>query len=145
MPFFSLALRFLLSREIQDRLYRTASAKQQRIPSTGAVCYTILLCPPHRELDTYVIEMISHCGWRLVANTRASPRTCARSSHASMRTRRQKRTPCPKSALYPAAESLFVSVHARWTGRSIGIMLKIARISAITKSNARDSNEIEEY
>lgn len=39
-------------------------------------------------LDTYVIAMISRCGWRLVADTRPPP--CAR-------TRRQRHTPCPKS------------------------------------------------
>ena len=69
-------------------------------------CYTILLCAstPLRGLDTYVIAMISHCGWGLVANACAFEAVCVGLSLSlSLSPERvcayvqQKRTPCRKS------------------------------------------------
>lgn len=53
-----------------------------------------------RALDTYVIAMISHRGWRPVVKRARFSRALALYSRASMRTRRQKRPPYPKSACH---------------------------------------------
>jgi len=129
---------FLLSREIQLQRRRTCIGKTtaQNVHRSGMPHDTFTPVRTYRALDTYVIAMISHRGWRLVAKrARFSLYSYANVPETSIMS--EKFMPL-------VADLLFIFKRERENELKEGATGVIYKISAISKNSSRicESNNL---